>query len=100
MVLRRDKMTQGGGSKTTLLYDFSTGETVEVGDTHFFSNADDRIGLHVIRPEASTPKNTLVFRIPAYRLHRYSEYTKGDLAKIASTIDPEDNPVLMIAKFR
>jgi len=102
MLLRRDKMTPDSKDYiTTLLYDFSNGEIVEVGSSRYpFLNGDWKAQFHSIKPEAATPKNTLVFTIQAHLLHEYSEYTTGVLAQIASTIDEEDNPVVMIAKFR
>ena len=106
MILRMIKMPPQG-SKTgalnfTLMYNFSNGTINEIVDGRFFDNDDAaNRGAHRIQFDGTMPKNTLLFTIPAANLYEYREYIKGaKLKEIASTIDEEDNPVLLIAKFR
>ena len=106
MLLRRVKMppqgSKTGSENSALIYNFSNGTINQIRDFRFFNNTDDIAnGTHNIRPEATLPQNTLLFRIQAAFLYEYrDELTGGELKKIASTIDEEDNPVLLIAKFR
>jgi len=110
MLLYRIKMMPNGGDPSsyvpvTLMYDFLTKEIHETSRStylsSFFVNDDcPRFNTFSFKSEAAVPKNTLVFSTEAVRLRDNRDNTHGKLKDIASTIDPEDNPVLMIAKFR
>jgi len=91
------------GSWIILMYDFSTKEIHEVGrNAYYFVNDDLHIsGWFQISVDAALPKNTLVFLEDAGYLIELSSRIQGEgLKTIVSTIDKEDNPVLMIAKFK
>ena len=109
MLLYRMKMMPEGGdpqsyAPVTLMYDFSTKEIHEVGrNDSFFVNDDLLRGndfLFRLDTEATVPKNTLVFWEGAGYLCDIQNYTQGKLKETVSTLDREDNPVLMIATFR
>ena len=86
------------------MYNYPNGEINKLhasGDIIMFFNDDfPHHAMFSGAFEAATPKNTLVFKADAFRLKDFYEYTSGELKKIASAIDPDDNPVLMITKFR
>ena len=98
--------SNGGYEKNTLMYNFSNGEiNGEINEVHnamlsFFLNDDFPYGPVHWQEKTSAPKNTLFFKIEAMDVYDNRNSIKGDLRKIASAIDTEDNPVLMIAKFR
>ena len=105
MFLNITKMPSNRGNRVTrhsLMYYFSNGEINEVAQQYLFHSDDFSFDLpYSLMNEVATQKNTLVYMIQAGHLHEYrSEVYGGELKKIASTIDPEDNPVLMIAKFK
>ena len=88
--------------KNVLMYNFSNGEINEVHNANvsFFLNDDFPFGRVSWQEETSAPKNTLVGKIEAMDLYDNRNSIKGDLKKTVSAIDAEDNPVLLIAKFR
>ena len=84
-----------------LMYNFSNGEINDGTAMLYFLSDDYPLLLrHRLIREVATQKNTLVYKIEAMHLYEQRSEIKGELQKIASTIDPEDNPVLMIAKLR
>ena len=107
MLLNKTRMWVRGSNDTrfyrnTLMYNFSNGEIFQINNAMlgFFPNDDFPYGQVRWQEATAAPKNTLVFIIEAMDLYDNRSSIKGELKKIASTIDQEDNPVLMIAKFR
>ena len=83
----------------TLMYEFVTGEINEVS-LIFDDFAKRQWPLISLVPDI--PKNMSAFLFPphsiidAYKANKL----KGDLEKLAPTLDEDDNPVLVIVKFR
>jgi hypothetical protein len=86
-------------STETFMHEFETGETSEVS----FVNDDYPSGKNWEPAGVSIPtKNVAVSLIQASGLvEAYKEKKlKGELEKVTATLDEEDNPVLMIVKFK
>ena len=99
MILNKLSVSDGA---TPLMYNFSTREINMVGTDigRLSINGDCPSIFMRLKEEAITPPNTSVFAIEAVHLCDLRDRLKRDLQKIASTIKEEDNPVLMIAKFK
>jgi hypothetical protein len=94
-------LNQGGGSlpSTDFMYEFATGEMSEVS----FVNDDFPSGRAWSPTEADIPqKNMAVSMIQMVTLQDALEEKKlkGDLEKLVASLDEDDNPVVMIVKFR
>ena len=86
-------------SSTSLIYEFETGETSEVS----FVNDEFPTRNISLNADANTPaKNVFAGLMQASRLvGAYEEkQLKGELEKLVSTLDGDDNPVVMIVKFK
>ena len=95
------KNDASGGMTYSFMYDSSNGEINEVAQRFYFRSNDFPLLLrYSFISEVTAPKNTLVYKIEAMHLYEQRKEVKGELQKIASTIDAEDNPILMIAKFK
>ena len=85
---------------TELMYEFKTGETSEVS----FVNDDypSRAWWEDPFMYADLPQNMSAMLIQMSRLKKADEekQLKGELRELVKTIDVEDNPILMIVKFK
>ena len=84
---------------TSLIHEFETGETGEVS----FVNDKFPTGNVSLDADANTPaKNMTASLMQAPRLvDAYNEkQLNGALEKLVSTLDEEDNQVVMIVKFK
>jgi len=83
----------------TLIYEFATGEISELS-LIFDDFANRPWPLANLVPDM--PKNMSAQLFPPYSIiDAYkANKLKGDLEKLASTLDEDDNPVLVIAKFK
>jgi len=94
-------MNQGITSipSTDFMYEFGTGETCEVS----FVNNDFPSGSIWRLNESEIPqKNVAVSMIQLYTLIDALEEKKlnGDLEKLVASLDEDDNPIIMIVKFK
>ena len=83
----------------TLMYEFATGEINEVSIV-FDDFAKRQWPLINLVPDI--PKNMSAYMFPPHLIIAAYEAKKlkGDLEKLAPTLDAEDNPVLVIVKFK
>ncbi|MDR2231770.1 MAG: 6-bladed beta-propeller [Tannerella sp.] len=82
-----------------LIYDFKTGETNEVT----LINDDYPSKPLFLYNEVDIPqKNTVAAMMPVFDLKSAAEekQLKGELEQLVATLDDEDNPIVMIVKFK
>lgn len=83
---------------TTLMYEFETGQINEIT----FINDDFPSREWEMSPDVAVPENTAALLMDASILvEAYENHElKGELGELAVTLGEEDNPVLMIVKFK
>ena len=83
----------------TLMYEFTTGKT---GEVTFVWSDFDMISWPLSSFAPDMPKNMSAYLMPAPTIiARYkAKKLKGDLEKLAPTLDEDDNHVLVIVKFK
>ena len=90
---------RGGAPGFTLMYEFETGQ---ISNVSFVNDDFPTRAWQIYAFALYTSRNTTASLLSASRLRMSYEENllKGELKELAATIDEEDNPVLMIVKFR
>jgi len=83
-----------------LMYEFATGETSRVSFVNDDYLSDTWGDAPFIYPEISQNMAASLIQTPRLKTAFDKKQLKGELEKLVTTLDTEDNPVLMIVKFK
>ena len=77
------------------IYEYETGQISEI----WFSNADIPM-FYASQPDIDSPRNMNAQLLQIVYLKDQADYLQGDLKQLVASLDDEDNPVLMVVKFK
>ena len=82
----------------TLIYEFETGEISEVSFVDV--NRGMRQWIPSFFPATAKNMDARCFQVPNLKAAYEEKLLKGELEKLVATLDEDDNPVVMIVKFK